>query len=118
MELEESLSFVGMKLVLVIIKVKYRIMTSYIQYKIQYKYNFSTNLDLTTPQDVDFLENLLSEFEEPTNLTEPIDTYFAKQRCQRLFPDSEDPIRERTMVALMVVKATQCWDHLFWSSDH
>ena len=39
MELEESLSFVGMKLVLVIIKVKYRIMTSCIQYKIQYKYN-------------------------------------------------------------------------------
>ena len=38
-ELEGSLSFVGMKLVLVIIRVKYRIMTSYIQYKIQYKYN-------------------------------------------------------------------------------
>ena len=39
MELEERLSFVGTKLVLVIIKVKYRIMTSYIQYEIQYKYN-------------------------------------------------------------------------------
>ena len=39
MKLEGNLSFVGMKLVLVIIKVKHRIMTSYIQYKIQYKYN-------------------------------------------------------------------------------
>ena len=38
-ELERSLSFVGMKLVYVIIKVKHRIMTSYIQYEIQYKYN-------------------------------------------------------------------------------
>ena len=37
-----------MKLVLMIIKVKYIIMASYIQYKIQYKYNFSTNLDLTS----------------------------------------------------------------------
>ena len=37
-------------------------------------------------------------------LTKPIDTYFAKQeRCQRLLTDSEDPIKERTMV----VKATQ-----------
>ena len=39
MELDGSSSFVGMKLVLVIIKVKHRIMTSYIQYEIQYKYN-------------------------------------------------------------------------------
>ena len=47
MKLKKSLSFVGMKLVLVILKVKYIIMTSHIQYKIQYKYNFGTNLDLT-----------------------------------------------------------------------
>ena len=33
------MSFVGVKLVLVIIKVKYRIMTSYIQYEVHYKYN-------------------------------------------------------------------------------
>ena len=39
MELEGSLSLVGMKLVLLIVKVKHRTMTSYIQYKVQYKYN-------------------------------------------------------------------------------
>ena len=37
LELEGSLSFVEMKLVLLIIKVKRRIMTSCIQYKIQCK---------------------------------------------------------------------------------
>ena len=39
LELEGSLSFVEMKLLLVIIKVKHKIMTSCIQYKIQYMYN-------------------------------------------------------------------------------
>ena len=38
------MSFVGTKLVLVIVKVKCRIMTSYIQYKIQYKYNVQYKL--------------------------------------------------------------------------
>ena len=60
--------------------------------------------DEYAPQDVDFLEKVLNEFEEPPDLTKPIDTYFAKQeRCQRLLAESEDPIEERTMV----VKATQ-----------
>ena len=35
-----------MKLVLVIIKVKYRIMISYIQYKVQYKYNIQYKFSL------------------------------------------------------------------------
>ena len=56
------------------------------------------------PQDVDFLEKVLKESDEPPDLTNPIDMYFAKQeRCQRLLANSEDPIEERTMV----VKATQ-----------
>ena len=60
--------------------------------------------DEYAPQDVNFLEKVLSEFEEPPDLTKPIDAYFAKQeRCQRLLADSEDPIEDRTMV----VKATQ-----------
>ena len=60
--------------------------------------------DEYAPQDMDFLEKVLSKFEEPPDLTKPIDMYFAKQeRCQRLLADSEDPIEERTMV----VKATQ-----------
>ena len=55
--------------------------------------------DEYAPQDVDFLEKVLKEFEEPPDLTNPIDTYFVKQeRCQRLLADSEDPIEERTMV--------------------
>ena len=41
-KLEGSLSFVGMKLVLVIIKAKHRIMISYIQY------TFSTSTTLST----------------------------------------------------------------------
>ena len=47
--------------------------------------------DEYVPQDVDFLEKVLSKFEEPPDLTKPIDTYFAKQeRCQRLLADSEE----------------------------
>ena len=57
MELKGSLSFVGMELVLVIIKVKHRIMTSHIQYKIQYKYRFQykprTNHLKIMPKDSD-----------------------------------------------------------------
>ena len=34
--------------------------------------------DEYAPQDVNFLEKVLSEFEEPPELTKPIDTYFAK----------------------------------------
>ena len=60
--------------------------------------------DEYTPQDVEFLEKVLNEFEEPQDLTKATDTYFAKkERCQRLLVDSEDPIEECTMV----VKATQ-----------
>ena len=48
---------------------------------------------------MEFLEKVLSELEEPPDLTKPIDAYFAKQeRYQRLLADSEDPIEERTMV--------------------
>ena len=43
------------------------------------------HLNRYAPQDVGFLEKVLSKFEEPPDLTKPIDTYFAKQgRCQRL----------------------------------
>ena len=60
--------------------------------------------DKYTPQDVDFLEKILKEFEEPSDMTKPIDKYFDKQeQCQHLLVDSEDPIEDRTMV----VKATQ-----------
>ena len=34
--------------------------------------------DEYAPQDVEFLEKVLSEFEEPPDLTKPINTYFAK----------------------------------------
>ena len=63
--------------------------------------------DEYAPQDVNFLEKVLSEFEELPDLTKPIDTHFAKQeRCQRLLADSKDPIEERTMMR----KATQHLD--------
>ena len=60
--------------------------------------------DEHAPQDVDFLEKVLNEFEEPLDLTNPIDAYFAKQECcQRLLADFEGPVEDRTMV----VRATQ-----------
>ena len=56
------------------------------------------------PQDVDFLESKLAQFEDPPNPTKPIETYFAKQeRRRRLFADSKYPIEEHTMV----LRATQ-----------
>ena len=58
--------------------------------------------DEYAPQDVDFLEKILKEFEELLDLTEPIDTYFG---CQRLLADSEHPIEERTKV----VKPRSTW---------
>ena len=37
------------------------------------------------PEDVDFLEKILKKIEEPPDLTESLDAYFAEQeRCQRV----------------------------------
>ena len=55
--------------------------------------------DKYAKMDDDVLTALMAEFDEPPDMSLPIDKYFAKQeRCKRLVRDSETPITEAEMV--------------------
>ena len=52
--------------------------------------------------DDDVFAKIMSEFEEPPDMSRPVDKYYARQeRCKRLLIDTEAPITEADMVLLL-----------------